>query len=457
MYEFNGYIGMGTTNPRGMFDVDCDGGDIYLDTFSAKIYIGDVDGDGDETLFTLQDGGKFTFENGNVGIGTDNPLNDLHVYDSGGDAYVLTESENNYAFYIADGYKNSGLTIRENSTTKANVYWNTANQSLSLAGGGVDHLVVKDEKVGIGTSSPSAKLEVNGAIKISPDSQSKLRVGRYSSSYPIAYINAEDADQMRFQVGNHTKMVIDNSGNVGIGNENPQNDFHVHDSSSHAYVLAESDNDFAFYIADGGNNTGLTLKENGTTKANVYWNTENDCLSLAYGSTDSLVVKGENVGIGTSNPAVKLDVAGMARCEVIQITGADVAEKFPVSEEVKPGMVVTIDKENPGQLCLSRGAYNRCVAGVVSGAKGLPAGAILGNLPGNEDAVPIALSGRVWVYCDTTEKAIAPGDMLTTSSKAGHAMAVTDYTKAHGAVLGKAMTSLEKGRTGLVLTLINLQ
>jgi hypothetical protein len=36
-------------------------------------------------------------------------------------------------------------------------------------------------------------------------------------------------------------------------------------------------------------------------------------------------------------------------------------------------------------------------------------------------------------------------------------MAVTDYTKAHGAVLGKAMTSLEKGQTGLVLTLVNLQ
>jgi hypothetical protein len=41
------------------------------------------------------------------------------------------------------------------------------------------------------------------------------------------------------------------------------------------------------------------------------------------------------------------------------------------------------------------------VAGVVSGANGLSAGAILGNLPGHEDAPPIALSGRVWVYCDS--------------------------------------------------------
>jgi hypothetical protein len=67
-----------------MFDVDCDGDDIYLDTFSSQIYIGDVDGDGDETLFTVDDGaGKFTFENGKVGIGTTTPLALLEVTNTG--------------------------------------------------------------------------------------------------------------------------------------------------------------------------------------------------------------------------------------------------------------------------------------------------------------------------------------------------------------------------------------
>jgi len=163
------------------------------------------------------------------------------------------------------------------------------------------------------------------------------------------------------------------------------------------------------------------------------------------------------VGIGTTSPGARLDVAGLARVEAIQITGADVAEKFPMSEEVKPGMVVAIDRQNPGQLCLSRGAYNRCVAGVVSGANELPTGAVLGNLPGQEDAMPIALTGRVWVYCDGTGHAIEAGDLLTTAQRPGHAMAVTDYERAHGAVIGKAMTRLEKGKTGLVLALVNLQ
>ena len=447
LYEHNYYVGVGTTNPRGMFDVDCDGGDIYLDTFGAKIYIGDVGGDGDETLFTVHDGSKFTFENGSVGIGTVNPLNDLHVYDSGGNAYVLTESDSGFAFFIADGNNNSGLTIKENGVIKANVYWDTLRQLLSLTEGNNDRLVVKGENVGIGTSSPDAKLEVNGEILISPDSQSKLRIGRYSMASRNSYISAIDAYQMHLQIENSTKMAIDTSGNVGIGTTNPGSRLDVKSTGTTADIIrgTASDDSLLFNVQENGGHGVAYIRDNaGSAKVQLY-------------SNGNSYFTGGNVGIGTTSPATKLHVVGMARVEAVQITGADVAEKFPVSEEVSPGMVVTIDTENPGQLCLSRGAYNRCVAGVVSGAKGLPAGAILGNLPGHEDAVPIALSGRVWVYCDATEKAIEPGDMLTTSPTVGHAMAVTDYTKAHGAVLGKAMTSLEQGQAGLVLTLINLQ
>jgi hypothetical protein len=145
---------------------------------------------------------------------------------------------------------------------------------------------------------------------------------------------------------------------------------------------------------------------------------------------------------------------------VLEITGADVAEKFPVSDDAtdaRPGTVMEIDPENPGMLRVARGAYNRRVAGVVSGAGDIPAGTILGNLPGSEDAPAIALSGRVWVKCDATETAIELGDLLTTSNTPGHAMAVRDFSRAHGAVIGKAMTPLARGETGLVLVLVNLQ
>lgn len=42
------------------------------------------------------------------------------------------------------------------------------------------------------------------------------------------------------------------------------------------------------------------------------------------------------------------------------------------------------------------------------------------------------------------------------SETINHVMKVTDYERAHGAIIGKAMTSLDKGE-GLVLVLVNLQ
>ena len=159
-----------------------------------------------------------------------------------------------------------------------------------------------------------------------------------------------------------------------------------------------------------------------------------------------------------SAETVRLDAEdGRVTAKIVEITGADLAEKFPTSEEVKPGMVVAIDPENPGQLCLAHGAYNRCVAGIVSGANDFSAGAILGHQPGHENAPPVALSGRVWCWCDASVGAIQPGDLLTTSDTPGHAMKVTDYPKAQGAIIGKAMTSLANGETGLVLVLVSLQ
>jgi hypothetical protein len=72
------------------------------------------------------------------------------------------------------------------------------------------------------------------------------------------------------------------------------------------------------------------------------------------------------------------------------------------------------------------------------------------------DGQDVALSGRVYVRADASTDAIRPGDLLTTSSLRGHAMKATDHARAQGAVIGKAMSSLDRG-TGLVLVLVALQ
>lgn len=152
---------------------------------------------------------------------------------------------------------------------------------------------------------------------------------------------------------------------------------------------------------------------------------------------------------------------GRVITEVIQITGgADFSEQFDLScgdSAADPGSVVSIDPSSPGQLCLSSSAYDRRVAGIISGAGGVKPGMLMGQRGTEADGQhPVALTGRVYCKVDASFGPIEPGDLLTTSPVSGHAMKVRDHSRASGAILGKAMTSLESGR-GLVLVLVSLQ
>ncbi len=126
-------------------------------------------------------------------------------------------------------------------------------------------------------------------------------------------------------------------------------------------------------------------------------------------------------------------------------------------KKIEAGLVVSIDPANPGKLELSAQAYDRRVAGVISGAGGVKPGMVMsqeGTLAGGQ--YPVALTGRVYCWVDASQGAIEPGDLLTTSNTPGHAMKAADVMKAQGAIIGKAMTGLKEGK-GLVLVLVNLQ
>ncbi len=169
------------------------------------------------------------------------------------------------------------------------------------------------------------------------------------------------------------------------------------------------------------------------------------------------------VGIGTTNPTERLEVNGTAKVKVLKIMGgSDIAEQFeitkpPAVDEIKPGMVVSIDDENPGKLTVSERSYDKRVAGIVSGAGGIESGMIMAQNNSIADGrYPVAISGRVYCLADASEEPIEPGDLLTTSNTPGYAMKVKDYERARGAIIGKAMTPLRGGK-GLVLVLVTLQ
>ena len=177
--------------------------------------------------------------------------------------------------------------------------------------------------------------------------------------------------------------------------------------------------------------------------------------------------QGGYVGIrnsaGVQTITLDADSAGDGKIttQVLQITGgADLSEQFDIKamhDEVKAGTIVSIDPDKTGQLITSSKAYDKTVAGIVSGAGGVQTGMLMGQRGTAADGKhPVALTGRVYCWVDADRGAIRPGDLITTSDTPGHGMKVSDHGKAQGAIIGKAMSSLEKGR-GLVLVLVSLQ
>jgi hypothetical protein len=135
---------------------------------------------------------------------------------------------------------------------------------------------------------------------------------------------------------------------------------------------------------------------------------------------------------------------------------ADCAEEFDVrcAASIDPGTVMVI--ESDGSVEPSRQAYDKRVAGVVSGAGNCRPAIVLDRQSSGCDRVPVALLGKVYCKVDAQHAAIDIGDLLTTSPTVGHAMKAADPARSFGSVIGKALRPLAAGQA-LIPILIALQ
>ncbi len=115
---------------------------------------------------------------------------------------------------------------------------------------------------------------------------------------------------------------------------------------------------------------------------------------------------------------------------------------------------MVIDRED--QLRRSTSAYDKTVAGVISGGGDYRPGIVLDRKQSRNTRMPVAVMGKVYCKADAENRPIEVGDLLTTSSIPGHAMKAVDPLKAFGAVIGKALQPLKEG-TGLIPILVALQ
>jgi hypothetical protein len=139
----------------------------------------------------------------------------------------------------------------------------------------------------------------------------------------------------------------------------------------------------------------------------------------------------------------------------IRLTNADCAEDFDVLDGAEPGTVMVLG--DSGALRQSTAAYDKRVAGVISGAGGYRPGLVLDKQATSDGCrMPVALMGKVFCKVDADQAPIEVGDLLTTSPTPGHAMKAVDPLRAFGAVIGKALRPLTAGQ-GLIPVLVALQ
>jgi len=368
---------------------------------------------------------------GNVGIGTSTPQGLLDVVGGGAaDTSALFVRADPGAYgrggiihHQASTYGWQELAQNTGSATDGTLTYHYVNRTAPGTKVSSDIMTLRgDGNVGVGTAFPARRLTVFSSLYGIEHTDGNVRLGTYLAG-GAGWLGTISNHRLQFFVNDGiASMIIDTSGNVGIGTG----------------PTAKLD------VAGDVKGTRLILRADPLATANA-----------AVLCADPGVVNFVPYNTATARP-LNLIVRDALVRQLTITGGADLAEPFPMDAGMEKGSVVVIDPENPGRLKRSAQAYDKRVAGIVSGANGVNPGIALKQEGALDQGENVALTGRVYVLADASRDGIEPGDLLTTSNTPGHAMKVTDHTKAQGAILGKAMGRLKEGK-GMVLVLVTLQ
>jgi hypothetical protein len=388
--------------------------------------------------------------NGNVGIGTANPGAKLELSGTGlGTQQRITDTASGNSLVLqagsASNMKVTGYKYATGTAIPLYLSVDGANTILNANGG----------NVGINISTPGSTLDVNGNVTF------RGGAGFYSpGNYDMRLTTEGTFPNYAFKIYDTTtgfrydRFAITSGGNVGIGTTSPDAPLYVNGGLVNGGNILPA----ALHVINpyGYGQPGIFVEQPGAgdfarIRMNVtgrpYW-----VMEVNDSATPSLIFSYDSIGTLAS-----IGSDGTMQVKVLQINGADVAEPFAIStKDIPKGSVVIIDEANPGQLRASERAYDKHVAGILSGANGVNSGILLKQKGFNDEGQNVALSGRVYALADASTGPIKPGDLLTTSDTPGHCMKVTNHGKAQGAIIGKAMSTLESGR-GMVLVLVSLQ
>ena len=307
----DGNVGVGTTSPSANLDIlnGTTGASLKLSATATaywQLQRNPTTGNlniSDDALGNVM---SFDQSTGNVGIGTTIPGQKLDV--SGNIAsnsiYLYDSTSNDRLVLDLDGSDNLQISTGTSTGSRGITFFTESSEKMRILSGG---------NVGIGTTSPNARLDVNGGLNgahaiFSGQDGRGLKISTentLNNDDGVVYDAQASTGKHLFKVSGTERMRINSSGNVGIGTTNPSVNLDIEDSSN---VIVDMNTTTA------NANTTIRLQESGTVKATIGYDGTNNGLILTTGGFTAgngiFIDDSQNVGIGTTSPRGKLDVVG---------------------------------------------------------------------------------------------------------------------------------------------------
>ena len=297
---FNSSTGTGSSD--GTY-IGMNGGTAYLINKEAgNLYLGT----GDDINLTLQNGG-------NVGIGTTSPGSPLVVKgtDVGAtDNIAVQNSAGTKTFSVSnngqvniDGSQkivtsDASIELRNNATGLMSIK-SASNYGITFGdnGGETMRISTSTNNVGIGTTSPTQKLHVDGNTLISAEKY-------YYTAGTGAGFGSDASGNFKIRQ-NDADLIFGSGNSVGIGTNSPNRLLHL--------LTTTTDETQQLLIQNGhSGDAAIMFNISGDTYSLGIDNSDGDKFKLSYGNlgvNDRIVIDSTgNVGIGTTSPGRKLTI-----------------------------------------------------------------------------------------------------------------------------------------------------
>ena len=299
-----GDVGIGTTSPGAKLEIRSGSGNkqLRLSTGATTYWeLGRSTSTGDFEI--TEDSGDTYFlidkDNGNVGIGTTSPDRLL----------VLNHASDTRVKLQVNGTDTAQI---QTLTNEARYHALGSSTSLQLWTNGAEKMRIDSSgNVGIGTTSPSQKLEIFGKILLQNNDEIRFKDNGGTERTAIELdpsnnfnIGTSAGGNLRFINGSSytERMRITGAGYVGIGTDSPARLFHVKQSSSSMVASFES---------SSGTNSFICFSNTASTADQVRLGSTSGNLVLSTFYTERMRIDSSgNVGIGTTSPSQKLHVKG---------------------------------------------------------------------------------------------------------------------------------------------------